>query len=146
MVVFLFAISAGLVFAGGRNEPASAGSSGGDAGIASASIDDLQYLSDPDALREFLADQPDGSFLVDVRTPQEYANGHIPGAIRIDYREIGANPPSDDQDDFIIVYCRSGSRSGQAARTLADLGYTRVLDWGGIGRWPFDLVTGDEPR
>mgnify|MGYP000107868409 CR=1 FL=1 len=85
-------------------------------------------------------------FLVDTRTAQEYASGHIPGAINIDYREIGISPPTDDTDALVIVYCRSGNRSGTAARTLAGLGYTRVLDWGGVIRWPYSLVTGADPR
>ena len=72
--------------------------------------------------------------------------GHIPGAINIDYRSIEEYPPTDDSDAAIIVYCRSGNRSNSGLRTLEAMGYTNLLDWGGIVRWPFDVVTGTEPR
>jgi len=108
--------------------------------------DDLATLLEPMALQEFLADPPDGFFLVDTRTPQEYVDGHIPTAIQIDYRDIGSSPPTDDKDALIILYCRSGNRSNVAAQTLASLGYTQVLDWGGIIDWPFEIVSGSNPE
>ena len=105
---------------------------------------ELEYLLEPSQLRDFLADPPDNIYLVDTRTPEEYISGHIPTAIQIDYRDIGRIPPTDQKDALIVVYCRSGARSNTAARTLGALGYTRVLDWGGIVDWPFDVITGAE--
>ena len=115
-------------------------------GGGETSLNELEYLLEPSELRDYLADPPDGFFLVDARTPEEYAAGHIPSAIQIDYRDIGRMPPSDNKDAFIIVYCQSGNRSNTAANTLAALGYTRVLDWGGITSWPYDVVTGSDPE
>lgn len=116
-------------------------------GQASAGIaEDLEVYREPEALRKLMEDPPENLFLVDVRTPEEYAAGHIAGAISIDYRTIGNAPPTDDRDAVIIVYCRSGSRSNAAFETLKAMGYSRLLDWGGIMRWPFDVVTGSEAR
>lgn len=80
-------------------------------------------------------------YLIDVRTPQEYEQGHIPTALSIPNYEIKASAPSriPEKDSFIIVYCRSGARSANAARTLISLGYTNVHDMGGITSWPFEI-------
>ena len=107
---------------------------------------DFESLRDPALLQSLLMDPPPDFYLVDVRTAEEYRGGHIPTAIQIDYRDIGANPPTDTMDATIVVYCRSGNRSGSAAATLEALGYTRVLDWGGIARWPVDLVVSSSPE
>lgn len=80
--------------------------------------------------------------IVDVRTAAEFSAGHIPRAINIPVESISAVPPAslDDRDATILVYCRSGSRSAQAARRLLRLGYTTVHDFGGINSWPGQLV------
>lgn len=108
--------------------------------------EDLRVYLDPDRLLALMDNPPDGVFLVDTRTWPEYVSGHIPGAVWRDYREIGERPPTADRDALIIVYCERGIRSNRAARTLNRLGYTRVLDWGGIRDWPYEVVTGPEPR
>ncbi|MBP3709273.1 MAG: rhodanese-like domain-containing protein [Treponema sp.] len=79
--------------------------------------------------------------LLDVRTPQEYATGHIPTAILLPDYEVKKNAPVriPEKDRYIIVYCRSGARSAKAARILISLGYTNVHDMGGIMHWPFDI-------
>ena len=115
-------------------------------GARSVFVEDFKYLLEPVAMLEFLAEPPDGFFLVDARTSAEYADGHIPTAIQIDYRDIGDDPPTAEKDALIIVYCQSGNRSRSAAKTLAGLGYTQVLDWGGIGNWPYEIVTGSNPE
>ena len=75
--------------------------------------------------------------ILDVRTPEEFAQGHIPGALNIPNETIGTEPiqalPRKDQT--ILVYCRSGNRSRQASQKLADQGYTQVLEFGGINSW-----------
>lgn len=107
--------------------------------------DDLEAYLDPDRLLELIHDPPEDFYLVDVRTEREYRSGHIPGAILIPYREIGVNPPTEDRDALIIVYCRTGGRSASADDALRDAGFTRVLDWGGIIDWPHETVSGSSP-
>ena len=81
--------------------------------------------------------------LLDVRTPGEYRSGHIPGAINVPNEEIGEKEPKalPDREQPILVYCRSGNRSRQAAGKLAKLGYSNVLDMGGILYWPGAVVS-----
>ena len=81
--------------------------------------------------------------ILDVRTPEEFAAGHIPGAINIPNEEIGTAqiPELPDQDQLILVYCRSGNRSKQASEKLAALGYTNIVEFGGINSWPGEIVT-----
>lgn len=81
--------------------------------------------------------------VVDVRTLDEYNEGHIEGAILIPNETITDTPPELllDLDAEILIYCRSGNRSQQAAKNLIDLGYTNVYDFGGIIDWPYDTVT-----
>ncbi len=83
--------------------------------------------------------------LVDVRTPAEYASGHIPTAINVPVAEIAARPPTEDTSALIIVYCRSGSRSATAEQALRGLGYSKVVDFGSLSRWSGELVEGDTP-
>lgn len=80
--------------------------------------------------------------IVDVRTKEEYATGHIPKAISIPNESIGGNEPKElpDKDKIILVYCRSGNRSRQASRKLAAMGYTNVCDFGGIMNWRGNIV------
>jgi len=82
----------------------------------------------------------------DVRTPAEYAAGHIPGAINIPHDEITKKIDVTDKDATIVLYCRSGNRSGIATRGLRARGYNSLVDFGGISRWRGDLVVGDSPR
>ncbi|MGM9941976.1 MAG: rhodanese-like domain-containing protein [Bulleidia sp.] len=79
--------------------------------------------------------------ILDVRTESEYAAGHIPHAINISYDLISSENTADfDHDQMILVYCRSGNRSAKAARTLTELGFTNVYDFGGITSWTGDVV------
>lgn len=86
--------------------------------------------------------------IVDVRTAQEYAEGHVPGAINIPVENIGSDKPAElaDTDADLIVYCRTGVRSKQASDKLVELGYQHVNDMGGIVDWTGDKVTGDQPK
>ena len=81
--------------------------------------------------------------ILDVRTPEEFAAGHIPGAINIPDENIGTAqiPELPDQDQLILVYCRSGNRSKQASEKLAALGYTNIVEFGGINSWPGEIAT-----
>ena len=80
--------------------------------------------------------------LLDVRTQEEYASGHIPGAICIPNETIGSEeiPELPDKDQLILVYCRSGNRSKQASQKLAEQGYTNVVEFGGINGWTGETV------
>ena len=91
-----------------------------------------------------LMEEESGYILLDVRTPQEFADKRIPGAINVPNETIGTEeiPELPDQDQLILVYCRSGNRSKQASEKLAALGYTNVVEFGGINDWPGETVTG----
>jgi phage shock protein E len=82
-----------------------------------------------------------GAKVVDVRTPDEFASGHVPGAINIPYEEIGKRaaeigPPS----TRVVVYCRSGRRSAIAAEALGKVGYGKVYDLQAVTAWPGPLA------
>lgn len=93
-----------------------------------------------------LMDTEEEYIILDVRTREEYENEHIPGAICIPNETIGAKeiPELPDKNQLILVYCRSGNRSKQAAEKLAALGYTNIVEFGGIIDWPGDTVSGTE--
>ena len=80
--------------------------------------------------------------LLDVRALSEFEEMHIAGAILIPGQELAVRTPAElpDQDVRILVYCRSGRRSADAARILLELGYTNVYDMGGILDWPYEVV------
>lgn len=76
--------------------------------------------------------------ILDVRTQEEFTSGHIKGALCIPNEEILQEPEElPDKEQVILVYCRSGNRSKQAAQKLADMGYENVLEFGGILDWPY---------
>ena len=79
--------------------------------------------------------------ILDVRTQEEYDQGHIPGAVLIPDYEIkqSAQDILLDKDQLILVYCRSGRRSKNAAQVLAELGYTNIKEFGGILDWPYEV-------
>ena len=87
-----------------------------------------------------------GYIILDVRTAEEYSEKHIPGAINIPNETIGADdiPELPDKDQLILIYCRSGNRSKQAAQKLADAGYTNIVEFGGILSWTGETVSGSE--
>lgn len=91
--------------------------------------------------------QEEDCVIVDVRRTDEYAAGHIPGAICIPNETIGEEPPAQlpDKRQTILVYCRSGNRSKQAAQKLFDMGYTDIFEFGGILDWTGETVTGTQP-
>jgi len=74
--------------------------------------------------------------VIDVRTPQEFAQDHIAGALNIDYTVIAQeiSRASVSKEDTVILYCRSGNRSGIAQNTLKQLGYLRAENYGGIAQ------------
>lgn len=82
--------------------------------------------------------------VVDVRTPEEFAEKHIPGAVLVPNESISDEPPASlpNRGQMLLIYCRSGNRSKQAAAKLAALGYTNVIEFGGINSWTGETVAG----
>ena len=80
--------------------------------------------------------------ILDVRTPQEYKDGHIDKAINVPNEDINTTPPKElpDKNAEILVYCRSGHRSKQASDKLVKMGYTNIYDFGGIKTWTYGTV------
>ena len=85
----------------------------------------------------------DGHVIVDVRRQDEYDAGHIHGAILIPNESIGTEKPEQlpDRDQIILIYCRSGRRSKEAAQKLADMGYANIYEFGGIIDWTGEITT-----
>ena len=88
-----------------------------------------------------IMDSEEGYIILDVRTQEEYDEGHIPGAIVISHEEIveKAEEVLTDKNQLILVYCRSGRRSKIAAEALVELGYTNIKEFGGILDWPYEV-------
>ena len=88
-----------------------------------------------------IMDSEEGYIILDVRTQEEYDQGHIPGAILISHEEIAekAEDVLTDKNQLILVYCRSGRRSKIAAEALVELGYTNIKEFGGIIDWPYEV-------
>jgi len=107
--------------------------------VQESSLDTRPDYRNPAELAALIQSGSPEHLLIDVRTPGEYSGGHIPTAINNPVSEIGANPPALPKEQLLIVYCRSGNRSGQAAGILRNLGYTNIVDFGGIYRWEGEL-------
>lgn len=82
---------------------------------------------------------PDDAQLVDIRTPQEYATGHIKNAINIDFYKpsfLNKMEATLDKNKPVYLYCRSGNRTGTASRILSEAGFKKIYDLkGGINNW-----------
>ena len=127
ILVILFAAGS-FLYARGRNERPIAENT-------AAAEQPLTY----DRLAEIIASGDPNTYLVDVRTEEEYNAGAIPSAVNIPFDVIADNLPTEDRSARIIVYCRSGNRSGVAAATLAGLGFDDILDFGGVSNWRGEL-------
>ena len=88
-----------------------------------------------------IMDEREGYIILDTRTREEYDEGHIPGAILIPHDQIREQAESvlTDKDQHILVYCRSGRRSKLASEDLVELGYTNIMEFGGIIDWPYEV-------
>ena len=109
------------------------------AGCAAGGGEGYQQMEMKDAAAAMAQDS--GYILLDVRTQEEYDQGHIPGAVNLPNEEIGDIEPEQlpDKEQTIYVYCHSGRRSKQAAEKLSALGYTGLIEIGGILDWDGDL-------
>ena len=92
-----------------------------------------------------MMDQETGYIILDVRRPDEFAAGHIPNAINVPNESIGTDeiPELPNKDQLIMVYCRSGRRSKEASAKLVKLGYTNIVEFGGILDWKGETVSGE---
>lgn len=97
-----------------------------------------------DKAMQMMQEQED-YLIVDVRRPDEFAEGHIAGAINVPNEDITDEMPEllPDEDQLLLIYCRSGNRSKEASQKLADMGYTKVYEFGGINTWEGEIVTGE---
>lgn len=100
----------------------------------------FEQISQDKAYEIMKSDTP--HIILDVRTQEEFLDGHIDGAILIPDYEIAdkAQNQLPDKDMLILVYCRSGRRSKLASQTLADMGYKNIKEFGGITTWQYDIV------
>lgn len=92
-----------------------------------------------------MMERESGYIILDVRTPAEFAEKHIPSAINVPNENIGTDEISQlpNKDQLIMVYCRSGRRSKEAAEKLVKLGYTNIVEFGGILDWKGETVSGE---
>ena len=104
------------------------------AGCSSATQASTVEISPPAYVEQF-EDTAAPHVLVDVRTPEEYAAGFIAGSVNIPLQELDARLSEIPRDVPVVVYCRSGNRSAQAADILTRNGYSEVYDLGGIIDW-----------
>lgn len=88
-----------------------------------------------------IMDTEEGYIILDVREQEEYDQGHIPGAILLPLGTIAdqAHTVLPEKDQLLLVYCRSGRRSKQAAEILVEQGYTNIKEFGGILDWPYEV-------
>lgn len=100
-----------------------------------------EYISITMEEAKEIFETPGEYIVVDVRRADEFAQGHIPGAINIANEDISDTEPTSlpDKDQTIYVYCRSGNRSKQAAGKLASMGYSNIIEFGGIIDWTGDI-------
>ncbi len=91
-----------------------------------------------------LMETEENYIILDVRRQDEFESGHIPGAVCVPNETIGTGAISElpDKEQLILVYCRSGRRSKQAAEKLVRMGYTNIVEFGGINDWHGETVKG----
>ena len=108
--------------------------------IAGCSQNDIGYISISAEQAKELMDKSENYIILDVRTKEEFDEIRIPNAMLIPDTEIAdrAEDELTDKDQLIFVYCRSGNRSKKASAILAEMGYTKITEFGGIKDWPYE--------
>lgn len=101
---------------------------------------EIKYVSMDDIIQ--IMNENTNYIILDVRTIEEYNEGHIPNAICIPNESIGSDIVKElpNKEELILIYCRSGNRSKQAAEKLKKLGYTNLIEFGGIIDWKGEIV------
>lgn len=109
--------------------------------FSACSLQNGKYESISIAEAKKLMDTENDYIILDVRTKEEYNEGHIPNALLLPNEEIKNKAESvlKNKNQLILVYCKSGRRSKEASNTLASLGYTNIKEFGGIIDWPYDI-------
>jgi rhodanese-related sulfurtransferase len=105
------------------------------------SMNSTYQVISPEQAKTIMEREPD-CLILDVREEEEYITGHVYDAVPFTLSTISAETAEEEipaKDTTLLVYCRSGKRSRQAAEKLADLGYTNVYDFGGLADWPYEL-------
>lgn len=110
-------------------------------GCSSGQSEDLGYKRVNAEEAKTMMDENSDYVILDVRTQSEYDEGHIPGAVLLPYDTVPekAEQVLPDKAQLIFVYCRSGNRSVKASESLVKLGYTNVVEFGGIKSWPYEI-------
>ena len=115
------------------------------AGCAAPAVQEISYRQITMDEAVAIMKEENNYIILDVRTVSEFDEKHISGAINIPNETIGTDaiPELPDKDQLILVYCRSGNRSKQASEKLVKLGYTNVVEFGGIIDWPGETETNE---
>lgn len=110
-------------------------------GCASAQNNTYRQITAAEAVA--MMEKEKNYIILDVRTAEEFVEKHIPNAINVSNESIGTAqiPELPDKEQLILVYCRSGRRSKQAAEKLVALGYTNIVEFGGINDWTGETVS-----
>ena len=113
----------------------------GCAGASNNQTNTYRQISMDEAMKMMAEER--GYIILDVRRPDEFAAGHIPNAINVPNETIGTAEISElpDKNQLIMVYCRSGRRSKEASEKLVKLGYTNIVEFGGILDWKGDIIS-----
>lgn len=103
-------------------------------------VEAVTYISVSGKEAKQIMEKEKNYIILDVRTKEEFDAGHIPGAVLIPDYEIQQRAQKEltDKNQLILVYCRSGRRSKLASQSLADMGYTNVVEFGGINDWEYE--------
>lgn len=111
-------------------------------GCASSGGEEYRQLDMNEAV-EMMENEKD-YIILDVRTEQEFEEQHIPNAINVPNETIGTKEISElpDKEQLLMVYCRSGNRSKQASEKLVEIGYSNIVEFGGMKDWPGETVSG----
>jgi phage shock protein E len=124
-----------LALAGCSASPAAAPATPATAAEASVAMSDTPQTISADQYNDQFVATDTEHLLVDVRTPEEFSSGHIAGAVNIPVQELPQRLGEVATEQPVVLYCRSGNRSAQAATILDQAGYSGVYDLGGIGDW-----------
>jgi rhodanese-related sulfurtransferase len=102
-----------------------------------------KYLP-PEKLKELIANPDNSIWIIDVRPSSAYQKGHIPTAKSFPSSEILSRLGEIPKDTYLIMYCETGGRAQGVIKKLGKQGYTRLMNWGGMSRWPYEQVEGPE--
>ena len=136
-LTLILCLTAALCGCTAQDQPAS------DTAAQSATVQEDAPYTQIDTAEAIRLMQTEKDYIIlDVRTPAEYAEGHIPGAICISHDSIPTDdiPELPDKDQLIMIYCRSGRRSKLAAEQLVSQGYTNIVEFGGIMEWTGEIT------